>query len=445
MARRRSKTSYLLVWSALLTILTPQGVRAQQPLALAEAMNRAKRLTPAARAAEAAAAEAAARVAQARSAYFPRVDVAESVQRGTQPVFVFGSLLAQRRFTEANFAIDSLIDPDALTNVRTSIAVEQSVFDGGQARLAVRGAAIGQAIAETARIETGQDLAQAAAAAFVRVLQLEAAVRAAAAAVASAESDLGRASARRDAGLATEADVLAVDVHLARMRQRQIAAAADLSVARAELNMAIGSSLDEPVEPVRPPLPGTTGPVESLVAMARSARAEVRRAGLEADLAATAVRAAQAAWFPRVSVQGAWEGNGAGATDQRFSWMVGAQVQWPVSRGLADRARLREAHHARTRASALREQVEREIEIETRAAAARLEAARAREVVGRAALAQARESQRIIRDRYEAGLATIAEVLRAAETTLDAEALATAAELDVVLQGVALDRAVGRL
>ena len=71
--------------------------------------------------------------------------------------------------------------------------------------------------------------------------------------------------------------------------------------------------------------------------------------------------------------------------------------------------------------------------------------ARARETAGRAALTQARERQRIIRDRYDVGLATVTDVLRAAEAVFDAEARATAAEMDAILETVALDRATGRL
>jgi outer membrane protein TolC len=83
--------------------------------------------------------------------------------------------------------------------------------------------------------------------------------------------------------------------------------------------------------------------------------------------------------------------------------------------------------------------------VDVRGALAQLAAARAREDAGRMALAHARESQRIIRDRYESGLATMTDVLRAAEATLDAESRAATAEMDVILQSVALDRALGRL
>jgi outer membrane protein TolC len=116
-----------------------------------------------------------------------------------------------------------------------------------------------------------------------------------------------------------------------------------------------------------------------------------------------------------------------------------------VFRGFADTARMAEARHAHVRATAEQQRIERRIEVEVRGALAQLSAARAREDAGRAALAQARESQRIIRDRYESGLATVTDVLRAAEAALDAESRATAAEMDVILQSVAVDRALGRL
>jgi outer membrane protein TolC len=149
--------------------------------------------------------------------------------------------------------------------------------------------------------------------------------------------------------------------------------------------------------------------------------------------------------LPTVGLQGGWEFNGATLGEQQSSWMVGAEVRINVFRGFADSARITEASHAQVRAAAEQERVVRRIEVDVRTALAQLTAARAREEAGSAALTQARESQRIIRDRYESGLATMTDVLRAAEATLDAESRAIAAGMDVILQTVALDRALGRL
>ena len=96
---------------------------------MSEAIARTKAHNPDAGSAAAAEREAAERVTQVRGGYFPKVDVAESWQRGNHPVFVFSSLLAQRQFTATDFALDALNHPVATDNFRTAFSVEQSLFD----------------------------------------------------------------------------------------------------------------------------------------------------------------------------------------------------------------------------------------------------------------------------------------------------------------------------
>jgi outer membrane protein TolC len=57
---------------------------------------------------------------------------------------------------------------------------------------------------------------------------------------------------------------------------------------------------------------------------------------------------------------------------------------------------------------------------------------------------QARESERMIRDRYQAGIVPAAEVIRAATAVLDAEAQRINAVIDVVVGEAALRRAAGQ-
>jgi outer membrane protein TolC len=57
---------------------------------------------------------------------------------------------------------------------------------------------------------------------------------------------------------------------------------------------------------------------------------------------------------------------------------------------------------------------------------------------------QSRESQRIVRDRFDAGIASSADVLRAAAAVLDADVRRVSALVDAVASRAALDRAVGR-
>jgi outer membrane protein TolC len=418
---------------------------AQTALTLEEAIRRAQGETPEARALASAIDEADARVRRAQSGFWPRVDVTETVQRGDQPVFVFSSLLAQRQFTAANFAIPALNHPDPITNTRTAIALEQPIFNAGLTSLGVEATRLNREMAQATQDVSRQDLGFRAAQAFVGVLQLEATVRAAEAAVAAAESDRQRARARREVGIVTEADVLAVEVHLADMRQRHITASGDLAVARIQLAEAVGLPLDDSLVPLRPSPRPASDDGDALVRNAMMNHPQHRRANIDLELADNARRTARAALLPSVGVQAGWEFNGATLAAQQSSWVVGAELRVNLFRGFADTARIAEASHAHVRAAAERERVQRRIEVDIRAALAQLAAARAREDAGRAALAQAHESQRIIRDRYESGLASVTDVLRAAEAVLDAESRATAAEMDGILKTVALDRALGRL
>ena len=97
-----------------------------------------------------------------------------------------------------------------------------------------------------------------------------------------------------------------------------------------------------------------------------------------------------------------------------------------------------------TRKAVERKKVETAARLDVYIALARLEAAHASEAVGRAAVEQARESRRIIRDRYEAGLTDVGSLLRAAEAVVQAETQQTAAQVAVLTETAALERALGR-
>jgi len=418
---------------------------AQTPLTLDEAIARALKQNPAVRAADAGRTEASERARQARAGWLPRLDVTETWQRGNQPVFVFGSILAQRDFTQANFEIDALNHPDPVSNFRTGISVEQLVFDGARTRSANRSAGIGEEIAAAGSRDTAAMLRLGVTRAFGEVLMAQASRAAATGALESAEEDLRRAERRRDAGLATEADVLAVKVLLAQIRERQISAASRETVARLQLNEAMGEPLDARFEVQAPASAEVVTPaVADLEAEALANRPDVARAAAQERLAVEGISTAKSAFYPQAAVQGVYEFNGGTFSDRVSAWTVGAVFRWNLFGGFADSARLGEAKAATARARADRERQEAAARVDVRAAAARLDEARARAEVGRLAVAQAKESQRIVRDRFDAGLAPVNDLLRSAMAVLEADSHQTAAAIDVLISAALLDRARGR-
>lgn len=435
----------LAILATVAVLAAPPSGHAQVRLSLEQAISATLINNPDLRAAQAGERESDARAAEARGNYLPRVDFVEAWQRGNNPVFVFSSLLSQQRFTAANFAIDALNRPDAITNHRGAFSVEQPLLDS--ARLAgIRAARLGTRIAAAAVAEARADLALATTRAYGDVLQAGANRAAAFAAVSAAQEDLARVQHRRDVGMASEADVLSLQVHLAQVQEREIRATSAIAIAGAQLNRLMGVALEHPVLLADPAVGPTSVPSpQDAEQDAVRNRPAFKRAALEVSLAETARKAARAAFLPQFSVQGLYEINGHSFTDRASSWTVAGQARVNLFAGGADAARLRAAAEAARRASAERESTESGLRLEVQTARAQLEGAIAREAVGRTAVLQARESQRIIRDRYEAGLAGVSDVLRAANALLDAESLRISSIVDVLVARASLDRATGRM
>jgi outer membrane protein TolC len=434
-----------LICLVLALMGTTGPVAGQAPLSLTEAIARARERNPDAGMSAAAEREATERVAQARAGYWPRVDATESWQRGNQPVFVFGSLLAQGRFAAENFALAALNHPDAVDNFRSAVSVEQPLFDAAT-RASVTAAGLGQEMAAANRLMVGQDLAMSVTEAYGRVLTAAGARRSADAAAEAARADRELAGNRRDTGLATDADVLQLDVHVSRAREQQIRATSDERVARARLNQLMG----EPLTAVFVLDDGVAAPVletselASLETEAIGQRPEIALATLQQQLALAQHTMARAAFLPQVSAQSGWEWNGGAWSSRQSSWIVGAVARVNLFHGFGDKARLAEATEQARRRALEREKAVSAVRLDVHVAVAKLEAARANAVVSAGAVAQARESQRIIRDRYEAGLADVVSLLRAAEAVAQADNRQIDAQVAVLTETAGLERALGR-
>jgi outer membrane protein TolC len=439
------REAHLVVPLLVATLFVALPASAQSPLSLADAIARAVAHNPDVGSAAAAEREAAERVTQVRSGFFPRVDVAESWQRGNHPVFVFSSRLAQRRFGAADLTLDALNHPAVTDNFRTALSVEQSLFDRTIAAN-VRTASIERDMAATGRQLVAQDLTAAVTEAFGGVLIAAATVRSAAAAVETARADRELAGNRRDAGRVTDADVLQLDVYLARTLEQHVQARSDERIARARLNQLMGEPLSTlfALDLTPPALAIDIANPVSLEAEAVKHRPEVALARQQEQLAAAAVDAARAAFLPQVSAQGGWELNGGAWHSRSSSWMAGAVARINLFRGLADQARLAEARAQATRRALDKGKAETMTRLDVQIAIARLEAARASEAVGQAAAERARESHRIIRDRYESGLTDAAMLLRSADAVQQADVQQIAARVNVLTATATLQRAIGQ-
>ncbi|HLY18601.1 MAG TPA: TolC family protein [Bryobacteraceae bacterium] len=432
----------------ILWLLTAVPFPAQEPLSLAAAVRQALAHNPSIAAAAAGASAAEARIGEAHSGRLPKVNYSESFARSDNPVFVFSSLLTQHQFAAENFSLGPLNRPDALNNFQSQLSVDQVLYDGGRTKQAERAARLTHDISGEEGRRARMDVLAGVARAYYGSLLAQANLEAAQEAMRSAEADLKRAESIRAAGMSTDVDVLSIRVHLAEVQEQRIRRAADLDVARAALNDALGLPLDV-THSLTTRLEPADLPDISLAEYERGAvaeRPEARQVKFGASLAESQIAAARTALLPEVGVRAAFEED-----RQRFidrggaNWLAAVSMQWNLFNGFADRARIAAATQGLRHAEAERERAGSGIRLEVRRAYADLRAAQQRIEVAKAAAAEAQESLRITQNRYQAGLGGITDLLRTESAALDSRTRYLAAVHDQRVAAVVLELAAGRL
>ena len=336
-----------------LGLLTP--LYAQEPLSLRDAVRIALDHNRSIQAAAAGRQAAAARINEAKSGWLPRVNYSESVTRSDNPVFVFSSLLTQHQFTEKNFDVGALNQPNALSNFQSQLSVDQIVYDAGQVRHMARSAALMESVSAEEGRRTEQDVIAGVVRGYYAVVLSGENLAAAKEAARSAEADLQRAEGVRAAGMSTDADVLSIRVHLAAVTEQRIRRAADLDVARAALNDVLGQPLDAAHSLTTALVPADLGDIslEPYEHKAMDERPEAHQAKLATSLAESEAGAARSNLLPQIGFHAAVE-----EYRQRFAWRAGGNwlasvsVRWNLFNGFGDKARIDEAKYLLQRSQA---------------------------------------------------------------------------------------------
>ena len=406
-------------------------------LSLREAVSEALAKAPQSTAAKARIDAARARLAEARGMWLPKIDVTETAARSDDPVFVFAGLLQQGRFGA---------DVDTLQSFRAGLNVRYTIFDQLHRYDANAMAKNGIAQADAGYDEARQRLRLESVSRFYGVALAEAKRGVAAGAVRAAEAQSQAIRDRFEQGLVVESDLLATEVQLAEFRQQEIEADGDVAVARAALATLLQRPpLDEmAIDGVLPERTFPDADVQQAVARGLAARGDVAAANASAKNAALDLRTARGSLLPRVDALANWSATGATISGRNPDHTLAVVASFDLfdrgklARVAAARAGVEEARAAE---SAARDAVTMEIV----SAAHRARAARQRVGVAAKAVEQAEAAARIVRDRYEHGLTTITEQLRAENALVRARLGLLAARYDYVVGHAELLRATGDL
>ena len=454
---RRSDVAVRLIamLPLLLALLSGLSLRAQAqapaptgPVSLTQAVNIALKNNPTVHAASAYADAAQRAIDAAKAGYLPQLNFSEGVTRGNNPVYVFGTLLTQRQFTAANFDLGFLNTPPPVDNFRTQFSASMPLYDFGRTSGRVKNARIQARGVREVASRTDQSVVFDVINAYLNGLLAREQVRVAKAAVAMAQADLDRASAREQQGLAVASDVLSAQAQLAQAKENLIRAQNGVAISQAALNVAMGVPEDTATQTQGKlaAVQVSIGDLASLQQQALKQRPDYHEAQLQTEKAENSVSLARKEYLPRIDMMGSWEqDNQTFASRGGNNWVAGATLTFNIFNGGARRAQVAESKAYQRRAEAMRSQMESAVRLQVREAYLNLNAARQRVEVSRDSAAQAAESLRILQNRYDAGLVTIMDVLRAETMRTSAQNNHLNAVYDYRLAFAALELATGDL
>lgn len=400
----------VLMSSALLA----GSVAAADPLSFSAAAERMMQNNPALAQKELQTKVAGLQETRARAAYFPQLDFVQSWTRSNNPVFSFGSLLNQERFTEADFALDRLNHPSPLNDVSSKFQLGWLLYDFGRRESQVESAGSYNRIAQLTEQATKSDLLSELVKRYYAVSLARQQAANAEDQIRSVQSRLEQARDRVDQGIALATDSLSAEVYVARAQQEQIEAENQVHLAGAALLELLGSTSGSEVEtdPLKE-IPAEERQLDWWLMQMRSNRPEIKIAAVGLEFAGTQVTATRAALLPSLQGYSAYEWHGDSFSYTGNNWTAGVELRWNLFRGFSDSKELAASQLRQKEAIQKQRQTENAVVLQLQSAFFRLSAAQQKVKVAAAAVNQASENRRIYADRYAAGLVSIQDALQA--------------------------------
>ncbi len=405
---------YLSLGFFLLFQMGRWAAGAQEPLTLRQAINQALGQNPEAKIARASNMEAQAGASQARTMLLPQLNFTEDISRGNDPVYVFGTRLRQRQFTQADFALDSLNFPPPVGNFSTRFSGQWVAFDSFKTQKEIHRADLFKESATSSAKAADQQIVSRVVAGYQQVLYAQRGIEVAQHEQETAAALESSVDEHVKAGLAVESDRMSAQVNVAARKEELIAAQGDLELAWAALREAMGApnlkaTELKPIEAHAFP----EGVLEEEITTAQKARPDLMALGQAQSAQASAVGAAKSDFGTRVSAYGNWQEDrpsfdGSGGN----SWVAGVQISIDIL-PLTKRTQLARESAAKQKIDAQVTATEQHLRLEVSQAHIHRRTASLQLETARAAMDQSEESLRILKNRYDAGLATITDLLRA--------------------------------
>jgi outer membrane protein TolC len=403
--------------------------------------------------------QAEAAVRQAEGNKMPRVNLSLTLARSNDALNAFGMKLGQRDATFNDFgagefmasgdtaiAPQNLNHPKAVNNLNSRVELLMPVYNGGMVQAYVDTAKAYVRAAQSGDVAARQQITKHILMAYQGVHTARAYIKLADEAGLAAEEFVRLSEKLHRQGMVVKSDVLSAKVNLEEIKLKRVEAKNAEAAALNQLALLMGKSLDEALEvgePVQPSLlPGSAADLRQQAVNDHPGLSAMRNQINGATAQVTAARAGKKPQF-NVMLRQDWNDKNLGL--DAASYMAAGVLSWSAFDGGVNNAGIDRAAAQRAELVAKLRQAEEGIGYQV--TEARRKALEAEEKISArsAGLEQAQEAQRLVKKRYENGMATLIELLGAQAQLDKAHADLVAARYELAVNRAELKRAVGVL
>ncbi len=414
-----------------------------KPLSLDEALSIAKENAYQLRAARSKVAQMKGKNLEAWSGFLPHVSISENYMSSNNPVNVFMMKLKQGVFTEQDFAISALNDPDDIENFTTSFQIQQPILNF-DALFGKAAASAGIKASKAGAKRTEQAIFLQVHKTYYGLILANENVKAINEAIGSAEAHRNNARNAHEQGLINQADYLGAEVRLAELTEQGITTEHQAANASDMLKLVIGLETSErilPTESLKKEQPGI-----SKINSDQSVENRQDLLALKFQQKATshALAMQRSSFLPRLNGFGSIEWNATEAFKKdASSWAVGLQLQWSIFQGFGNWGRSKQAAAENRQTEIKYEEAEATAKWEIKKAQRALQSANKRIQVAETAVTQAQESLHIIETRFEQGLEKTSDLLDKEVMLTNAKLRLLKARYDLIISKSELQFALG--
>jgi outer membrane protein TolC len=352
----------------------------------------------------------------ARSFLLPKLNFEERFMSTTNPTYAFMAKLNQERFSQTDFAINSLNSPGAVNDFQTALSFEQPLFSK-KAYVGLEMAWLDHTARNEEYLRKREEIAFKVTEAYFTVVKAGKQVTMAEKTLEDTREHSRIAESRLKAGLGLFSDTLRASTAVTEAEQQLISVRKNLAIAGRYLSLLLGMQETVDVAGVYPEIPVRNMEYYKNAALSRK---DIKSMEAMHEKAKKSIALSEAAYWPTVGVGGSYQLN-----DQHYplgsegsSWIVTAFLKWDLFDGTKREHELARGRYRTAEAQERLKGLIDTVSFKVYESYLDIDEAKKNLELSQSELKTAEEGKRLVKTRYENSLSPLVDLLDA-QVSLD--------------------------